>query len=98
MAFKIQNLSFRQLTKSVEVYLTAETGQFHQLIWFARMILVAENVSMCKFKKNIVLWKNTTSYILTSKAKGLKAAELSRNWQKIIIAQSSEWKLEEYFC
>ena len=55
MAFKIQNLSFRQLTKSVEVFLTAETGQFHQLIWFARMILVAENVSMCKFKKKIVL-------------------------------------------
>ena len=53
MAFKIQNLSFRQLTKSVEVYLTAETGQFHQLIWFARMILVAENVSMCKFKKRL---------------------------------------------
>jgi hypothetical protein len=45
MAFKIQNLSFQQLTKSAEVYLTAETGQFHQLIWFARMILVAENVS-----------------------------------------------------
>ena len=41
-----------------------------------------------------MLWKNTTSYILTSKAKGLKAAELSRNWQKIIIAQSSEWKLQ----
>ena len=51
MAFKIQNLSFQQLTKSMEVYLTAETGQFHQLIWFARMILVAENVSMCKFKR-----------------------------------------------
>ena len=46
MAFKIQNLSFRQSTKSVEVYLTAETGQFRQLIWFARMTLTAESVSM----------------------------------------------------
>ena len=40
--------AFRQLTKSVEVYLTAETGQFRQLIWFARMTLAAENISMCK--------------------------------------------------
>ena len=46
MAFKIQNLSFRQSTKSVEVYLIAETGQFRQLIWFARMTLTAESVSM----------------------------------------------------
>jgi len=50
LAFKIQNLSFRQLTKSVEVYLTAGTGQFRKLRWFARMTLAAENVSMCKNK------------------------------------------------
>ena len=48
MAFKIQNLSFWLLTKYVKVYLSAETGQFRQLIWFARMTLAAENVSMCK--------------------------------------------------
>ena len=42
----------RQLTESVEVYLIAETGQFRQLIWFARMTLAAENVSMCKNKKS----------------------------------------------
>ena len=28
--------------------LSAETGQFRQLIWFSRMTLAAENISMCK--------------------------------------------------
>ena len=50
LGLQIQNLSFWQLTKSVEVYLTAETGQFQQLIWFTRMTLAAKSVSMCKFK------------------------------------------------
>ena len=50
LGFKIQNLNFRQLVKSVEVYLTAETGQFRQLKWSTQMILAVESVSICQFK------------------------------------------------
>jgi hypothetical protein len=62
MAFKIQNLSFRQLTKSVEVYLTAETGQFRQLIWSARMTLTAENVSMSASRSELKTLVGRFSY------------------------------------
>ena len=50
LGFKIQNLNFQKLVKSVEVYLTAETGQFRQLKWSTQMILAVESVSICQFK------------------------------------------------
>ena len=50
LGFKIQDLNFRQLVKSVEAYLTTEIGQFRQLKWSTQMILAVESVSICKFK------------------------------------------------
>ena len=55
--------AFRQLTKSVEVYLTAETGQFRQLIWFARMTLAA------KIKDRFVLIKSSNEPVVTAERK-----------------------------
>ena len=66
MAFKIQNLSFWLLTKYVRVYLSAETGQFWQLIWFARMNLAAENVSMSNLKFRASKHNPMSSYMVTS--------------------------------
>ena len=63
LAFKIRNFSFRQLTKSMEVCLTAEKGQFWQLKWsFKNVVFIIweENIARrLGFKELYVsAWKN----------------------------------------
>ena len=57
----------------MEVYLTAETGPFRQLRQFVKITLVAENVSMCKFKRLCSGNPQMSSYMWISDMHGKNA-------------------------